>query len=237
MLRVVLQARKHIGIVSLWFLLLHVLMSMAILSPAYYSKFYEMNEYTPYAKMNAVGEFSLCFGVLGTSLYAIMGVASLHSVASNMNMAQWDLIYGAVAWGALLCGVMHVLIMGVQGWTAVDKWPGGLPPITMTSTIFPMAVIGLKLTQVLIMRQFTLWADFVNWFRMKGVRQEQQGKLDKSHHASRDCNVDFTATGAVSDTGDELAVVDHFDNDDDVGFKHRSFLVNGGCTDDVIGSV
>merc|ERR1711933_60991 len=45
-------------------------------------------------------------------------------------------------------------IMGVRGWSspAKEKWPGGLPPITMTSVLIPLAVMFLKVVQVLYTR-------------------------------------------------------------------------------------
>jgi hypothetical protein len=49
-------------------------------------------------------------------------------------------VYGPLAWTALLFGTIHVLIMGVKGWDDQEKWPGNLPPITLTSTLIPMLV-------------------------------------------------------------------------------------------------
>lgn len=43
------------------------------------------------------------------------------------------------------------MIMGVKGWddhTIPGKWPGGLPPITLTSTLIPMLAMFLKLVQM-----------------------------------------------------------------------------------------
>jgi len=61
-----------------------------------------------------------------------------------------QLIYGPLAWCALLFGTAHVYIMGFQGWSDTSKWPGGMPPITMTATILPMLVMVLKLVEIVV---------------------------------------------------------------------------------------
>lgn len=57
-----------------------------------------------------------------------------------MTSRSWKLVYGELAWAALLFGTVHVLIMGVEGWDDLEKWPGRMPPITLTSTLIPMYV-------------------------------------------------------------------------------------------------
>merc|ERR1711862_31566 len=66
-----------------------------------------------------------------------------------MTNKQWKLVYGPIAWIALAFGTIHVLIMGVKGWPTTHKWPGGMPPITMTSVLIPMLTIFLKLVQMI----------------------------------------------------------------------------------------
>jgi hypothetical protein len=65
-----------------------------------------------------------------------------------MTSKQWQLVYGPVAWAALAFGTIHVLIMGVPGWSEQSGWSGNLPPITLTATVFPLFVMGLKCVQV-----------------------------------------------------------------------------------------
>ena len=92
----------------------------------------------------------MLFGITGVGLYAILGICSMPSIGVGMTSKQWQFVYGPIAWAALLCGITHVLIMGVKGWTNTSKWPGGMPPITMTSTLLPMFIVFLKLVQILV---------------------------------------------------------------------------------------
>jgi hypothetical protein len=65
-----------------------------------------------------------------------------------MTSKQWQLVNGPVAWAALAFGTVHVLIMGVPGWSEQIGWPGNVPPITLTATGFPLFVMGLQCVQV-----------------------------------------------------------------------------------------
>lgn len=149
-LRSFLGMRKHLGLLSLWFLMVHILMSLLLFSPAYYGKFF-LHPKEGSSKLNSIGENSLFFAVLGTSLYIIMGICSLPSVAMHMTNKQWQVIYGPVAWIALSFGTVHVLVMGVKGWDDQHKWPGNMPPITLTSVLIPLVVLFLKVAQVCLL--------------------------------------------------------------------------------------
>lgn len=149
-----LELRKHMGIMSLWFLVIHILMSMILFNPGYYSKFFLTKDGA--SKMNSIGENSFLFATLSTGLYLILGICSLPSVGTEMTSKQWQLVYGPLAWIALAFGTIHVLIMGVKGWNDQEGWPGNLPPITLTSTMVPLAVLFLKLLQMVVCR--VTWA-------------------------------------------------------------------------------
>jgi hypothetical protein len=146
-----IKLRKHLGLLSLWFLVLHIIMSLLLMNEKYYGKFFSdpKHEEGPTSKMNGIGEHSFFFATIGSGLYMILGVCSINSVGSQMTNKQWQFVYGPVAWIALIFGTVHVLIMGVKGWPLTDKWPGGLPPITMTSVLVPFFVVFLKLIQKL----------------------------------------------------------------------------------------
>lgn len=139
-----LKIRKQLGILSLWLLFVHTMMSLLIFNEKYYGKFF-IDPSAGTSKLNSVGETSFLFAILGTGLYTVMGISSLPSVGSQMTHKQWQLIYGPVAWSALLFGTVHVLIMGVKGWDDQDTWPGNMPPITMTSVLLPLLALFLKL--------------------------------------------------------------------------------------------
>lgn len=153
LLRNYLACRKHLGLVSLWFLGVHMVMSMLMFSIAYYDRFFK-DKNDPKSRMTANGESSFMFGSFSSCLYILMGVCSLPSVAEAMTRKQWDFVYGPVAWMALCMGTAHVMC---QGWGVTwykAPWPnaGNMPPITLISCLLPWAVIGFKLFQMAFVR-------------------------------------------------------------------------------------
>ena len=67
-----LAMRKHLGLVALWFLLLHIFMSMLLFNPGYYSKFFIEKEGT--SKMNSIGENSFFFAIIGRKVQNLFEV-------------------------------------------------------------------------------------------------------------------------------------------------------------------
>jgi hypothetical protein len=147
-LRHSLNMRKHLGLVSLWFLVLHIFMSCLIFGPNYYSAYF-IDPKDALSKMSLNGELAFMCGSFGAALYGIMGICSLPSVAEQMTNRQWTFVYGPVAFAALFFGTFHVIPQGVGvTWDKKEKWPWGLPPITLLSTVLPMFVMTLKIIQV-----------------------------------------------------------------------------------------
>lgn len=114
------------GAASLHFAYLHILLSLALLSSAYYPKFFGAE------KMNLMGEFTVLFGVLAA--YCFWITRSGKSVLMRLGIPQ--LLSSFFVAG-------HLVSMGFGGWLEVGKWYGGLPPISLISFVF--AVISLAL--------------------------------------------------------------------------------------------
>jgi len=145
-LRSFLSFRKQLGLLSLYFLGLHVAMSVMLFNNTYYGKLFSADG----TILSTMGAFALCCGIIATSFYVILGICSLPSVAQTMSNKSWQFVYGPVAWLGLAMGSAHVLIMGVPGWLTPAKWAGGMPPITMMSTILPLLVIFMKFVQIIV---------------------------------------------------------------------------------------
>ena len=84
-LKSALEMRKHLGLISLFFLANHVILSLLIVHPGSH----HIDEKDGYASM---------FASLGTVCYCILGICSLPSVAENMTSKQWQFVYGPFAW-------------------------------------------------------------------------------------------------------------------------------------------
>lgn len=114
------------GTASLHCACIHVLLSLAILSSAYYPKFFGP------VKMNLTGEVTILFGVLAT--YCIWLARSGGSV--SWRRGTFQLL-------STLFIIGHLVAMGFRGWLSVAKWHGGLPPISLVSLVFAVASLVL----------------------------------------------------------------------------------------------
>ena len=81
-LRISLSVRKHIGLLSLWFMVIHIIGSCMFFNEAYLKKFFVDPEKNS-SKMNLMGEVSFCGAIWATGFYLIMGVCSLPSVTAS----------------------------------------------------------------------------------------------------------------------------------------------------------
>lgn len=117
---------KQWGTAALHCAYLHIVISVAIISRAYYPKFFGDD------KMNLVGEMTIGFGALAAYCFWLIGINK-----SNHWRKQTLQILATILIGA------HVTAMGLSGWLTPDKWNGGMPPISLVS--FILAIISLLL--------------------------------------------------------------------------------------------
>lgn len=115
------------------FAIVHVVISITILSPSYFSKFYTDNQFT------LLGSLTLLFGILAFLLmFLFSGKFFLRKVLSNKtNMNKIVLLF-------LLFSAAHVFVMGYQGWLVPSNWPGGLPPISLLSFLALLVPLAIK---------------------------------------------------------------------------------------------
>jgi len=119
--------RRGYGTLAAGAILAHVVMSVLVLSPAYFTKFFSES-----GRMNGVGEASMLAGVLGCVVLGGLYTANLQAREAGASLrAGWG---RAVLW----LSAVHVLIMGFAGWLAPSGWPGYLPPITLWSFLMAL---------------------------------------------------------------------------------------------------
>ena len=122
--------KKYLREYAIIFIVLHILISVLILNPEYYPKFFLLQ------KLNITGVLSIFFGILAFGLLLPLinknGFREIYNrFKSKQNVA---IIFFTLT-------AAHVVIMGIKGWFEPSTWPGGLPPITLLSFIvalFPL---------------------------------------------------------------------------------------------------
>ncbi len=110
-------------------LLMHVLISMTILSPDYYPKFFQESQ------MNLRGELSLLFGIAAFVTFIVLQFILQKKIFSlTFKLQVWTVL-------AFIAG--HLLSMGLSGWLTPGKWSGYLPPISLIAFVI-LIVIAVK---------------------------------------------------------------------------------------------
>jgi hypothetical protein len=123
------EERDMIGFGSLILIIIHVFISLAILGPEYFQKFY-----SPDGRMNLTGELSMFFGVLGlASMWMVNRYFSLSGMLNRGSGAKKE--FKKLINLAIIAGFFHTLIMGLKGWLIPAEWHGYLPPITLLSAL------------------------------------------------------------------------------------------------------
>ena len=112
-------------------------MSLIILSPSYYPKFYHGD------MMNFKGELSMLMGVLSLFFFTIPAIATIPFMQEAVGIKKWQKGQ-SMGYLGLITALLHVVVMGVSTWLNVDTWPGYLPPITMIAAIIAIVPLYLK---------------------------------------------------------------------------------------------
>ena len=127
--------RAAFGAVGFGCVLLHLLLSLTVLSPAYLAKLYAAD-----GRFTAAAEWSMLTGAVAALVLYLLSTASAKPAgARSLRPGAGQLVLALTA--------VHVLAIGSPSWSQPDSWPGHLPPITLLSFLI---AIGL-----LVARRFT----------------------------------------------------------------------------------
>ncbi len=125
---------RFLGVSGFALAFLHSIMSLALLSPHYFAPFFGDG------RMNLKGEASVLFGVLALFWLGFPALGSLLQMQPEARIRRRNPTWDASTL-ALLCVLVHVLVIGSRGWMAPSTWPGSMPPLTMIA--FVVALLPL----------------------------------------------------------------------------------------------
>ena len=138
------QARDA-GVIGFTLMLLHVVLSLAILNRTYYPKLFAGD------RLSLAGEICIVAGSIAAVLLMRPFTATLPGMRTELGDSRW-LRWQRTGYAALALVALHCTMLGAGGWITPSTWPGGLPPISMISLI----VAAVPLTRLI--RRAT-WAD------------------------------------------------------------------------------
>ena len=127
------NSKRTIKDFAVIFAIIHVVVSITILSPNYFGKFYFDSNFS------WIGSFTLFSGILAFLLmFLFSSKFFLRKVLNNKsNMRKIVFLF-------ILLSAVHVFVMGFNGWLLPNSWPGGLPPISLLSFLALLIPLFIK---------------------------------------------------------------------------------------------
>ena len=124
-----LESRKSLGLAGLIFAFAHFALSVSILNPAYFALFYKEN-----GTLSLRGGFCLLGGVVG------LVILWVYYYSFKVNAKKLCELLAAISSKKIIVSIfffigIHLFFLGYSGWTSIDKWQAGLPPISLISFV------------------------------------------------------------------------------------------------------
>jgi hypothetical protein len=125
-----LDTRKALGMTGFLVILVHVLMSFMLFSPASYQNFFETD-----GTLTGLAGISMLAGILGFVLLWAMNLSFQTYLREDKAFIAFITSRKFLVWALALSG-LHLLFMGYSAWLNPSGWQGGLPPISLVAFIF-----------------------------------------------------------------------------------------------------
>ncbi|MEK7505883.1 MAG: ferric reductase-like transmembrane domain-containing protein [Patescibacteria group bacterium] len=139
--------RKSLGLWGFGLAALHALISIVLLGPKYYSKFY-----LPDGGLNLVGQSSLLFGAMAFMVFAIVAITSLPYMEEVLGRTRWRSVQ-RLGYSAYFLVLLHVFIMGFSGWFNPSAYQYGFVSISLLAALVIILVLLLRILVAFIPRR------------------------------------------------------------------------------------
>ena len=124
------QANGHHLRVASALALAHVVLSLTLLSPAYYESFFAQG------RLTAAAGWSMALGAVAA---AVMAGGRRADGAQDTDGGVRDLATLSFVVG------LHAMLQGFAAWFKPSQWPGTLPPITLISFVLGLTAVAMAL--------------------------------------------------------------------------------------------
>lgn len=133
---------KFCGLAGFFSAGIHALLSLNLLTPAYFEKHFDAD-----GRLNLQGEFAVTFGVV--ALFALMSpaITSLPMMSEALGRRRWKRGQ-RLGYAALLLVLAHLAFLGGKGWLMPSEWHGGLPPISLVAALAVLAPLLVRYRSV-----------------------------------------------------------------------------------------
>ena len=129
---------KFCGLVGFFLAGIHAFLSVCLLSPAYYAKYFDTD-----GRLNLQGELAMSVGIV--ALFFLMGpaITTLPMMPKALGGQRWKRNQ-RLGYATLVLVVVHLVVLGLKGWLAPGGWNGGLPPISLLAVVAALIPLVVK---------------------------------------------------------------------------------------------
>ena len=117
---------------------MHAFFSLSLLSPAYYDKYFD-----DVGQLNLQGEIALSVGVLALFCLLAPAVTTLPMMPKAIGGVRWKRNQ-RLGYVALALVVVHLVVLGINGWLAPQEWHGGIPPVSLVAVVAALVPLLVK---------------------------------------------------------------------------------------------
>ena len=129
---------KFCGLMGFFLAAVHAFFSLALLSPAYYGKYFD-----DVGRLNLEGEIAMSVGVIALFFLLAPAITTLPGMPKAIGGWRWKRNQRA-GYIALALVVVHLVALGIKGWLAPQGWNGGMPPISLIAVIAALVPLFVK---------------------------------------------------------------------------------------------
>ena len=129
---------KFCGLTGFFLAAVHAFFSLALLSPAYYGKYFD-----GVGRLNLEGEIAISVGVLALFFLLSPAVTTLPMMPKAIGGVRWKRNQ-RLGYVALAFVVVHLVFLGVKGWLAPGDWQRGIPPISLVAVVVALVPLLVK---------------------------------------------------------------------------------------------
>jgi len=129
---------KFCGLMGFFLAGIHAFLSLGLLSPAYYAKYFDEA-----GRLNLQGELAISVGVIALFFLMAPAIMTLPMMPKAVGGQRWKRGQRA-GYVTLILVVVHLVVLGLKGWLAPRGWPAGIPPISLVALLVALVPLFVK---------------------------------------------------------------------------------------------
>ncbi|UJR35985.1 hypothetical protein I4U23_028725 [Adineta vaga] len=150
-----LLSRKQLGLLTFAVGLFHVVITLVLMSPAYYTSWFHPSSVSVSSVQNETkflvqpglmtfkGELASLMGILTILSMSLLALASIPAIGNLLNWREWRFVQSKLGTLTLLFAIGHVLAMATPGWVQKKSW-SSLYSVGFLCVVFPVITILMK---------------------------------------------------------------------------------------------